>query len=379
MQQNDWQNRAWQQPGASSPQPPRRTPDEVQGSPQPSSQAAQGAWAPSSGSQASDIPGGQQAYAYPAQAVPAAYASPQPKKRGWIVALVAVVLLFIVTIFGMMSCTNVLSGFSSLGSSLDEGSSLVTTGPSVGVIEISGTIQYDGSVCSPEGLKGKLDEAAEDPNIKAIVLRVDSGGGVATAGEEMTQYVKDFSKPVVVSSASMNASAAYEISSQADYIYTAKTSAIGAIGTAMQITDLSGLYEKLGINIEDITSAEGKDSSYGTRGLTDEERAHYQHMVDQINETFLQSVAEGRGMDIEEVRALATGMTFTGMDAVENGLADEIGTLETACMKAAELGGIGNTFDTVYLHDEASTLESLFSLENSSDITDIPNAMKELD
>ena len=243
------------------------------------------------------------AYAYPAQAAPAAYASPQPKKRGWIVALVAVVLLFIVTIFGMMSCTNVLSGFSSLGSSLDDASSLVTTGPSVGVIEISGTIQYDGSVCCPEGLKGKLDEAAEDPNIKAIVCacglrrrRRDSGGGDDAVREGLLEARCRLER------VHERERCVRDIFSSGLHLHR-QDSAIGAIGTAMQITDLSGLYEKLGINIEDITSAEGKDSSYGTRGLTDEERAHYQHMVDQINETFLQSVAEGRGMDIEEVRA----------------------------------------------------------------------------
>ena len=73
-------------------------------------------------------------------------------------------------------------------------------------------------------------------------------------------------------------------------------------------------------------SSDSKDSSYGTRPLTEEERAYYQTMVDQINETFIQTVAEGRGMTEDEVRALATGLTFTGMEAVENGLADEMGT-----------------------------------------------------
>ena len=133
----------------------------------------------------------------------------------------------------------------------------------------------------------------------------------------MADYVRGFSertgKPVVVSSASVNASAAYEISSQADYIYTAKTTAIGAIGTVMQVTDLSGLMEKLGISVDNVTSADSKDSSYGTRPLTEEERAYYQDQVDQINETFIQTVAEGRDMPVEDVRALATGLTFTGM------------------------------------------------------------------
>jgi len=145
----------------------------------------------------------------------------------------------------------------------------------------------------------------------------------------MAQYVKDFGKPVV-SSASLNASAAYEISSQANYIYVAKTTEIGAIGTIMQSRDYSELLEKLGVSAESIASAESKDSGYGTRPLTDEERTYYQRMIDQINECFIQNVAEGRDMSEDDVRALATSLTFTGIDAVENGLADEVGTREDA-------------------------------------------------
>ena len=85
-------------------------------------------------------------------------------------------------------------------------------------------------------------------------------------------------------------------------------------------------------------------------------------MVDQINATFIATVAEGRGMTEEEVRALATGLTFTGMDAVDNGLADEIGTLEDACDKAAGLAGVATGYRTMYLQPEVSDLSALMSL-----------------
>lgn len=372
MQQNDWQQRAWQQPAQPSPQTPSDG-REAWGSQAGGSQGA--------GPQPAGVGAGAPGPAVPGswQMPPTtAYAVQPPKRRGWIVALVAVVLLFVATMFGMFSCASAFSEVASLGSSLEDSSGAITHGPSVAVVELSGTIQYDGTSCSPEGLKDKLDQAEDNPDIKAIVLRVDSGGGTATAGEEMAHYVKECSKPVVVSSASTNASAAYEISSQADYIYTAKSTSIGAIGTALQISDLSGLYELLGVNIQNITSAGSKDSTYGTRALSDEERQYYQDMVDQINETFVQTVAEGRGMDVEAVRDLATGLTFTGMDAVDNGLADEIGTLEDACAKAAELGGAGDDFSTVFLKDDHSALESLLNMENSS-TTDILEALKELD
>ena len=284
--------------------------------------------------------------------------------------------------FGVASCTSAFSSFMDPLGSLEEGTSdAVATTNSVGIVDMAGTVQYDGTVMSPEGLKEQLGIAEDNPYIKAVVLRIDSGGGTATAGEEMALYVKEFSKPIVVSSASMNASAAYEISSQADYIFTAKTTAIGAIGTAMQVTDLSGLYEKLGINVDTITSAESKDSSYGTRPLTEEERAYYQSQVDQINETFIQAVAEGRSMSIEAVRALATGMTFTGMEAVENGLADQIGTLEDAVAKAAELAGC-STCDTVYLQQDYSDLSYLLDLMGaSSDVSadDLAAALRKME
>ncbi len=336
----------------------------------------------------------QQPGGYPSSAMPTGFANggqpglnpPQPPKKshGWIVALVAVVLVFVLVLVGITSCSSALSSVSSLGSSETSSDVDFLVDDAVGIINIDGTIQYDGTTSSPEGLKAQLDRAAENSHIKAVVLRVNSGGGTATAGEEMATYVREFSessgKPVVVSSASMNASAAYEISSQADYIFTAKTTAIGAIGTAMQVTDLSGLLEKLGISIDNVTSAESKDSSYGTRSLTDEERAYYQNMVDQINETFVSNVADGRGMGVDEVRALATGLTFTGTDAVSNGLADEIGTKEDAVAKAAELAGI-SSYQTVSLEQSSSTsLTTLLDLLSKSSVSadDIVAAAKEL-
>ncbi len=290
--------------------------------------------------QAAQQPQGQQQYAQPQPQVVYAQMPQQPQKKshGWIVAIVLIVCMFAFTAFCVSMCSSSLSSLSvKSGSSLD-----TLSGDAIAIIEIDGTIQYDGSACSPEGLKELLDQAADNSNIKAVVLRVNSGGGTATAGEEMAEYVRQFAmeKPVVVSSASINASAAYEISSQADYIYVAKSTEIGAIGTAMQLTDISGLLDMLGVNMEVITSADEKDSSYGYRPLTDEERAEYQHMVDQINEVFVQNVADGRNMSLEEVKKLATGMPFTGMDAVANGLADEVGTREDAIEKAASLAGI---------------------------------------
>ena len=305
-------------------------------------------------------------YGY-AQAQPA-YAAPAPQKKSkapWIAGAVVLFVVVFVFAIGAMSCSSAVRGLESSLGVLSDDDSVYTDGPTVAVIDMSGTIQYDGSSCSPEGLSALLDKAENDDDIKAVVLRVDSGGGTATAGEEMAEYVKRFSKPVVVSSASMNCSAAYEISSQADKIFVNKTTDIGAIGTVMQVTDLSELLDKLGIKVDNIASAESKDSSYGTRPLTDEERAYYQQLIDVTNETFIENVAAGRGMSADEVSALATGLSFTGTQAVENGLADEIGIYDDALDAAAELGGIGDDYNVVQLTQSSGDLSSIMDLLGS--------------
>lgn len=285
---------------------------------------------------------------------------PPKKKHGWVVAVVILAIVAIIA-FSCYSCT---AGVEKLVGS--KGAVSTSKANTVAVIGIDSTIKYDNSACSPEGLKSLLDEAENDNNIKAVVLRVDSGGGTATAGEEMAGYVHDFSKPIVVSSASMNASAAYEISSQADYIYADQTSAVGAIGTDLTITDISGLLEKLGVNIDNVTSSSSKDSSYGTRALTESERAYYQEMVNQINAVFIKNVATGRGMSEDSVRALATGMPFTGNQAVANGLVDAIGNREDAVAKAAELAGCGNSYNVSTLDMPSTDLSTLLGLLSSS-------------
>ena len=326
--------------------------------PQPQQQQQQQAWQP----QPSAMPQGQPFGTAPAYVQVPVYQQPQvvqKKSHGWIGAVVIIVCLFAFTAFAVKSCTDAMSSVGGSGSGYGISGASGLSNNAIAVIDIDGTIQYDGSACSPEGLKKLLDAAEDNDRIKAVVLRVNSGGGTATAGEEMAAYVRDFSKPVVVSSASINASAAYEISSQADYIYVAQSTEIGAIGTAMQLTDLSGLLDMLGVNMDVITSAEQKDSSYGYRPLTEEERAYYQAMVNQINEVFVKNVADGRRMSVEDVKALATGMPFTGTTSVENGLADAIGTREDAVDKAAELAGLSSGYDTTTLSLSSYDLSNL--------------------
>lgn len=300
--------------------------------------------------------------------------APPPKQggKGWLVGIAIIAALCLVVVVSIVSCTSVANSSMNMFGLSGQSEQAPSDGrPKVGIISLEGTIQYDGTSCSPDGLRTLLDQAASRDDVKAVVLRVNSGGGVATAGEEMAHYVSEFDKPIVVSSASTNASAAYEISSQSDCIFTSKTTAIGAIGVAMEVTDLSGLYEKLGIRVETIKSADSKDSSYGNRPLTEEERAWYQNLIDQIDADFIEVVASGRNMSVEEVRPLANGMTYTGFDAVENGLADEIGYLEDAVDKASKLAGYNDSLaSTSLVLSHQSSLYALLDVLGESRLAD---------
>lgn len=270
---------------------------------------------------------------------------PPQKKRKWPFVLI---IVFLALIVGLASF--------SIGSSF-------LAPKNVALIHMEGTIGEDSGACNSEGLMSLLDQAEADDSIKALVIRVDSGGGYSSEGEEMSEYIKRFSKPVVISTGSTNASAAYFISSQADYIYANASSAVGSIGTIIQYMDYSELLEMLGISPITIESSPSKDSSYGTRPLTEEEIAHYQDQVNRINEVFIKAVSEGRNISIEDVRELATGMTFTGAQGVDNGLVDEIGTLSDAFDKAASLAGLSH-YGIVSL-DSTSSYDDLLQLLNN--------------
>lgn len=217
----------------------------------------------------------------------------------------------------------------------------VTTGDTVAIIHMTGTISASGSgYITPENFYAELSSAEDDPHVKAIVLRINSGGGSSAASEEIATYVQQCTKPVVVSAGDTCASGAYMVASQADWIMGVQSSSIGSIGVISTITDYSDLLTALGIDVENITSGDVKGMGNGTTEITDEQRQILQDQIDEDYAAFIQLVADGRGMSYDDVKTLATGATYTASDCVDNGLIDGTGTLQDAYAKAAELGGI---------------------------------------
>ncbi|MCL6448328.1 MAG: signal peptide peptidase SppA [Armatimonadetes bacterium] len=222
----------------------------------------------------------------------------------------------------------------------------------VGVIAINGVITCGRSSSGlwsaqtgSEDVLARLREAAGNPEIKAVVLRLNSPGGTASGAQEIAGEVdrlRQTGKKVVASMGDVAASGAYWIASRTDKIIANPGTLTGSIGVIMETQDLRGLYEKIGVGTETFKSGPHKDMGSPARAVTPEERAIFQSMVDDIYEQFLAAVAEGRKMDVAALRSLADGRVFTGRQAFRAGLVDELGNYRAAVGIAGDLAGLGS-------------------------------------
>ncbi len=191
-----------------------------------------------------------------------------------------------------------------------------------------------------EVIKDELRKADKDPQVKAIVLDVYSGGGNIVASRELMRAVRDTKKPVVSWIGEVGASGAYYVASASDRIVADENSITGSIGVIMFIQHYYELFDEIGINVTVLTAGETKDIGSPYRPMTDEERQELQDMINKVYYTFMRDVAENRGLDMEYVRNISEGNIYLGSEAAEIGLVDEVGGFDHAVDVAAELGGI---------------------------------------
>lgn len=273
-------------------------------------------------------------------------------------AIVGIAVLLVLMMLIPVSCISVPSGVSG-----DKIAVIPLTGVITGT---SGPLTY-GGVITAELVREQLRRAEEDASVKAIILRIDSPGGEVAPCQEILEEIEQFkqSRPVVVSMGSMAASGGYYISCEADKIVALPGTLTGSIGVIAQIPNLKGLFDKLGIEMQTFTGGEHKDMYAGYRNLTPEEQEIMQNLVDGYYEQFIAVVAESRGMDKEEVRNLATGQLYTGAEAKELGLVDELGGLDKAVEVATELSGAVAPKVEYYKPRSISILSELFELSSS--------------
>ena len=223
------------------------------------------------------------------------------------------------------------------------------------------------SAAADERVIADLERADSDRSIAAIVLHINSPGGSVVASDGIYRAIKQVSKPVIAYLGETAASGGYYIACGADVIISHPATITGSIGVISDVINAKQLFDKLGIEIQVIKSAEAKDMGSPTKPLTEEERAILQALVDEAYQDFVDVVATARGLPREEVLRVADGRVFSGRKAVELGLVDQVGTMDDAVRVAAERAGIKGEPQVVEISAGPSLWQVLMS--SASDIS----------
>ncbi len=288
--------------------------------------------------------------------------------KAWSVAAYAIGS-FVLVVIGLIVLTVWLSGNASgqvsnevyvSGSGMDKIAIIdlqgIVGGSTGGVLEAPSGI-------STETVRTSLDQADNDSLVKAVILRINTPGGSAVVSDEIFELIKAFkagaNKPVVASFGDIAASGGYYIGAAADKIVANPATITGSIGVIMEYYNASGLMEKIGVSSEVVKSGSLKDMGSLSREATVEERAILQSVVDGAYTQFVDRVASGRGMERQAVLNLADGRIYTGSQAKDNGLVDEVGNLDKAVSMSMDLADIGEA--TVVRYNSGSWWESLLS------------------
>lgn len=253
------------------------------------------------------------------------------------IGLVAIISL---AVFFGMSCDELTTG------------GMPYTGERIGLIHIDGVITGQKSEINPfmttggtssETVVEQLEEARKDSNIKAVVIRVNSPGGSAAASQEIFNAIKKYresGKKVIISMGDLAASGGYYVSAPADAIYANPGTLVGSIGVIMQLMNYEGLFEMIGLDEVTIKSGKYKDIGNPMREITPQEKKILQNILDEVHKQFKEAVMEGRGMTAQEVDKIATGEIWSGRQAKDVGLVDELGGLKDALDRAATEGNL---------------------------------------
>lgn len=242
----------------------------------------------------------------------------------WIIAAISA-FFFCMLVFGLITLTYLLT---------DESELKISSG--VGLVEVKGLI------IDPLETVKQLHTFGKDDKVKAVVLRIDSPGGVVGPSQEIWSAVKKLkeNKPVIVSMGSVAASGGYYIAAPATLIYANPGTITGSIGVLMKFSNLEGLMGKVGMKSFTLKTGKFKDVGSPARTMSAEEKAMLQSVIESTHSQFVKAVAEGRKLPEEKVREIADGRIFSGEQALANKLVDRLGTMQDALFEAGRLGGL---------------------------------------
>ena len=247
----------------------------------------------------------------------------------------------------------------------------LATGDAVAVIYAEGVISSGSASAAtstggvtPARIRADLRRADRDASVKAVVLRINSPGGSVVASNEIYRLLKDSGKPVVVSMGETAASGGYYIACASKWIVANPDTLTGSIGVISELPNAEELLKKIGVQIVVIKSGANKDIGSFSRPMTDDEKKLWQAVIDQAYDGFVKIVAEGRNLPEDKVRPIADGRVYTGRQAQELGLVDQLGYLDDAVTKAGELGGISGKPRVVEYVPRPTLFELLTSMSS---------------
>ena len=205
-------------------------------------------------------------------------------------------------------------------------------------------IRIEGVILDAQATISELKHYSDNPLVKAIVLRIDSPGGGVVPSQEIHDAVKRVknksNKAIIASMGTVAASGGYYIAAATDRIIANPGSLTGSIGVIMEMANFEGLMKKVGVEGVVIKSGRFKDVGSPLRKMSDEERKLLQSVMDDVHQQFIQAVADGRSLEVSEVEPLADGRIYTGRQAKEARLIDELGDLDDAIHIAADIAGM---------------------------------------
>ncbi len=276
----------------------------------------------------------------------------------WLAKFITVIFIFIFLIPVLLATT--ISKISNKSSS-----SLLPSKHNVAVVELLGPIMDSKSIVQD------LYTQVNDESVDGVILRIDSPGGAVAPSQEIYNAVKTLKsiKPIVVSMGSVAASGGLYSALAASKIFLQPGTQTGSIGVIVQIPNFHKLTEKYGVDFLTIKSGQLKDVGNPTRALTEQDRSFLQSTVDKIYQQFLHDVAEGRNLNIEEVKKYADGRLILGSEAVELGLADEIGDIYAAARAIYQIKGqplaANETPKLTYSEDKFARFRKIFGTKLS--------------
>lgn len=252
---------------------------------------------------------------------------------GFLLPACSCAVLLLAGIFGAASLGSGATNVNSSGS-----------GDAVAIVRIEGVITSGDGDDLPTANSGRvladLEAAAADDAVKAIVLRVDSPGGTVTGSAQIHEALVEFEKPIIVSMVGIAASGGYYVSAPADYIFARPDTVTGSLGVVLTLYNAENLLDEIGVDVIAITSGPNKTIGSFWEELTPEQRDIFEASINESYDEFVDVIASGRDLPEARVVDIADGRIYTGRQALELDLVDELGNFDDAINKAAQLGGI---------------------------------------